>query len=201
MKAAINELGPMYWASIKNGKFSVYDRGTVHEYTKIRGQIVGQYMKDDEYQGKKYRICLLHTVYEGERCIISVRTDSGYFRTLCNYLSYAKQWNRENAVFLFAPSYKEQDGKKISALFVQDVETNRWLKQLHTKETGTLPAPKLVRINNADVWDWSDVVTFYEQFIISTYSQGWPDDIEPARPTMPAELADVPAAYPDDLPF
>jgi hypothetical protein len=201
MKAAINELGPMYWASIKNGRFSVYDRGTVHEYIKIRGQIVGQYMKDDEYQGKKYRICLLHTVYEGERCIISVRTDSGYFRTLCNYLSYAKQWRREHAVFLFAPSYKEQDGKKISALFVQDVETNKWLKQLHTKETGTLPAPKLVRINNADVWDWSDVVTFYEQFIISTYPQGWPDDIEPARPTMPAELADVPAADPDDLPF
>jgi len=201
MKAAINELGPMYWASIKNGKFSVYDRGMVHEYTKIRGQIVGQYMKDDEYQGKKYRICLLHTVYEGERCIISVRTDSGYFRTLCNYLSSAKAAGRENAVFVFAPSYKEQDGKKIAALFLQDAEFSNWFKAFHTKETGTLPAPKIVRVNNTDVWDWSETVTFYERFIISTYPQGWPNDPAPARPTIPAELADVPPADPDDLPF
>ena len=203
MKAAINDQIPMYWASIKNGKFSVYDRGTVHEFTKLRGQIVGQYMKDDEYQGKKFRICLFHTVYENERAIISVRTDSGYFRTLCNYLTSAKAANRHNAVLVFAPSYKEQDGKKIAAMFLQDSEFKNWFKAFHTKETETLPAPKLVKVNNVEIWDWSETVSYYERFVMETYPQGWPDATAHVRPNhnIIADIMDMSSENPDDLPF
>jgi hypothetical protein len=200
MKAAINDTSLMYWAGIKNGKFSVYDRGTVHEYTKLRGQIVGQYMKDDEFQGKKYRVCLLHTLYKDERTIISVRTDSGYFRTLCNYLTSAKAAGRQNAVFVFAPSYREQEGKKIAALFLQDAEFLNWFKAFHTKETGTLPAPKLVKVNNVNVWDWAETVTYYERFIIATYPQGWPEQSVSVRPNHNI-LTDIINEDPDDLPF
>jgi hypothetical protein len=200
MKAKINELGgPIYWAGIKAGKFEIYHNGEISSANRLRGRIVGQYMKDDEYNGKKFRICLLHTVYEDERTIISVRTDSGYFRTLCNYLASAKAQNRQNALFIFSPSLKEQDGKKIAALFLQDAELLGWYKAFHTKETKTLPQPLAVQVNGQNVWDWTPITNFYEQFIKDTFLQGWGSDQQPTAPApvmQPMNLADA-----DDLPF
>lgn len=203
MKAAMNTQAPVYWASIKTGKFEVYHNGQKFTAARIAGRIVGQYMKDDAYEGRKFRICLLHTEYDGERTIIAVRTDSGYFRTLANYLTSANAQGRANETFIFSPSYKEDAGRKIAAMFLQDAELKTWYKAFHTKETQTLPQPKKVSINGADVWDWSDIVQYYERFIIATYPQGWPDQLSAPniKPVADYNQAPVIMNEADDLPF
>jgi hypothetical protein len=204
MKAAMNSQAPVYWASIKTGKFEVYHNGQKFTAGRIAGRIVGQYMKDDAYEGRKFRICLFHTEYDGERTIIAVRTDSGYFRTLANYLTSANAQGRAGETFIFSPSYKEENGRKIAAMFLQDAELKVWYKAFHTKETQTLPQPKKVSINGADVWDWSDIVQYYERFIIATYSQGWPETISAAASiTVIADYNQAPVIIndADDLPF
>lgn len=201
MKAKINDIGgPIYWASIKQGKFEVYYNGVVSGASRLRGQIVGHYMKEDEYQGKKFRLCLLHTICEDEKTVISVRTDSGYFRTLCNYLASAKAQNRQGAQFIFSPSLQEKEGKKIAAVFLQDAELKNWYKAFHTRDTGTLPQPAQIKINGQTVLDWTPITEFYEQFISSTYGNGWGSDHSTASLiyTPPVLLADE---NPDDLPF
>lgn len=202
MKGAIN-VTPVYWASIKAGKFEIYKDGQKFTASRIAGRIVGQYMKDDAYEGRKFRICLLHTDYDGERCIIAVRTDSGYFRTLCNYLTSAQRIGKAGATFIFSPSYKEDNGKKIAALFLQDGDNQNWYKAAHTKETQTLPQPRQVQINGATVWDWSPVVEFYERFITATYPQGWPDPgTEYKYHIQPLDFNQAPVINDaDDLPF
>jgi hypothetical protein len=200
MKAKINELGgTIYWASIKTGKFQIYHNGKILSANRLRGRIVGQYMKDDEYNGKKFRICLLHTFYEDERTIISIRTDSGYFRTLCNYLASAKAKGRQNAIFIFSPSLKEQDGKKIAALFLQDAELLGWYKAFYTKETKTLPQPLAVPVNGQNVWDWTPITNFYEQFVKDTFPRGWGSDQE--QITTASIIQPMAMDDPDDLPF
>lgn len=202
MKGAIN-VTPVYWASIKAGKFEIYKDGQKFTAGRIAGRIVGQYMKDDAYEGRKFRICLLHTAYDSERCIIAVRTDSGYFRTLCNYLTSAQRIGKANSTFIFSPSYKEDNGKKIAALFLQDADSQHWYKAAHTKETQTLPQPRQVQINGATVWDWSPVVEFYERFMTATYPQGWPDPgTEYKYHIHPLDLNQAPIINDaDDLPF
>lgn len=202
MKGAIN-VTPVYWASIKTGKFEIYKDGQKFTASRIAGRIVGQYMKDDAYEGRKFRICLLHTEYDGERCIIAIRTDSGYFRTLCNYLTSAQRIGKASAIFIFSPSYKEDNGKKIAALFLQDADTQHWYKAAHTKETQTLPQPRTVQIDGATVWDWSDVVLFYERFITATYPQGWPDAQHiDSKPLTALDFNQAPVINDaDDLPF
>lgn len=204
MKAAMNSQAPVYWASIKTGKFEIYHNGQKFTAARIAGRIVGQYMKDDAYEGRKFRICLLHTEYDGERTIIAVRTDSGYFRTLVNYLTSANAQGRANETFVFSPSYKEDAGRKIAAMFLQDSELKIWYKAFHTKDTQTLPQPKKISINGADVWDWSDIVQYYERFIIATYPQGWPDQLRPAfniNPVADYNQAPVIINEADDMPF
>jgi hypothetical protein len=200
MKAKINELGgPIYWAGIKAGKFEIYHNGEISSANRLRGRIVGQFFKDDEFNGKKFRICLLHTVYDDERTIISIRTDTGYFRTFCNYLASAKVKNRHPSLLIFSPSFKEQDGKKIAALFLQDAELLNWYKAFHNKLTQTLPEPIAVQVNGQNVWDWTPITNFYEQFIKDTFPQGWGFDqqqITTASIIQPMAMDD-----PDDLPF
>lgn len=204
MKAAMNSQAPVYWASIKTGKFEVYHNGQKFTAGRIAGRIVGQYMKDDAYEGRKFRICLFHTEYDGERTIIAVRTDSGYFRTLANYLTSANAQGRAGETFIFSPSYKEEGNRKIAAMFLQDADLKVWYKAFHTKETQTLPQPKKVSINGADVWDWSDIVQYYERFIIATYPQGWPEGSSAAA-IIPAVTDYIPTPVlfndADDLPF
>ena len=89
-------------------------------------------------------------------------------------------------------------------MFLQDAELKNWYKAFHTKETQTLPLPKKVAINGADVWDWSDIVQYYERFIIATYPQGWPETISAAASiTVIADNNQAPVIIndADDLPF
>lgn len=203
MKAAINDQLPIYWASIKNGKFQIYHNGEISQTSRLRGTIVGYHFKDDEYDNRKFRICLLHTIYADEKTIIAIRTDSGYFRTLCNYLTSAKAQGRERKEMIFSPMLDEKTGKKITACFLQDAELGNWYRAFHTKETATLPQPIPRQLNGVNVWDWQPVIEFYENFISTTYAVGWNDIGLQELPPLVKSPTDyhVATTYPDDLPF
>ncbi len=179
MKAAIED-NPIYWASLNMGKFEIYHNGVKTYVSKLLGRIVGYHIKADEYNGKNFNVMLFHTEYLNEKTIIAVRTDTGYFRTLVNYLWSAYHLGHKDEIFIFSPALKEDQGKKIFSIFLQNSKTQIWYKAFHTKETNSLPVPKNEIINGAIVWDWSEIVKFYENFIVHIYKPGWNNQEKPS---------------------
>jgi hypothetical protein len=86
MKMFSNDSPHIVWAKVRNGWLAVWNGKEEILFRHAYGRIVGVSYKMDEWNGNEFEIVLVHLVHDGERWILSMRTDSQYFRTMCNYL-------------------------------------------------------------------------------------------------------------------
>lgn len=195
MKAVQQQTPKIFWAKVKNGILQVWDGKHIHEFKTLSGKIVGIYFKDEEYNGTKYELALFHVIYMDERWIMSVRVDSQYFRSLCNYLHTCKDMGIHNDELIFCPSYSEREGKKWTSIYIQQ-KNERWVKSY--KHELELPyIPKITEAGNRKIYDWTNLNNYYKNWLLSQYGHGW-DRIVNVIPDV--EII-PPPDDPDDLPF
>lgn len=195
MKAVQQEAPKIYWAKVRNGLLQVWDGKHIHEFRRLTGKIVGIYFKEEEYSGTNYELALFHITYQDERWIMSVKLDSQYFRTLCNYLHSCKDIGINHDELIFCPSYSERDGKKWTAIYIQQ-KNERWIKSFrHELQPPFIPS--VTEAGNKKIYDWSGLNNYYKNWLMSEYGHGW----EKHNNNVPDETIVPPPDDPDDLPF
>lgn len=87
--------------------------------------------------------------------------DSGY---AFGFLSTVPNIALEDA-FLMSPSYKEEDGKKRSRMFIQ--QNGSWLKQYFTRDTPNgLPELKKIKVKGKETWDNTERLDWFKETLI-----------------------------------
>lgn len=200
MKAVQQESPRVYWARVRNGRFSIWDGRQEVDFKHLNGRICGIYFKNDEYNGTSYEIALFHLIFEDERWIMSVRVDSQYFRTLCNYLHSVQAAGKLHETLTFSPMLDEKEGRKFSALYVS--QGQKYFRAHFTQTSGrSADQPIVHEVGGRKIYDWTPVNDFYKAFLTSNFSAGW-DGVKHETEPAPASL-DIPPPPedPDDLPF
>lgn len=156
-----NNTGSITYLNMKGGKFAKKNAdGNIQLFDAVDGIIVGVEFKDDEYNGTKFRKLLLTLDDNGERFLVQVRTDSGYFRGLTNAVANADVTQN---VKLVASSKTGDNGKPQTTIFVS--QHGKALKWKWSKDNpGELPALQKVKVKGQDVYDNTKQLEFFEAF-------------------------------------
>lgn len=197
MKMFSNDSPHIVWARVRNGMLAVWNGKEEILFRHAYGRIVGISYKLDEWNGTEFEIVLVHLVHDGERWILSMRTDSMYFRTMCNYLVTAGADGVLGDPLRFAPTMSEKAGKKYSALYVG--HGDKFLRAYYRAGSPGLPEPVTAQIGGRTVYDFTPQVEFYKAFLARHFSPGWGDS--EAKPTPADAFTAAPLEDPDDLPF
>ena len=201
-----NDSTHIVWARVRNGMISVWNGGEEILFKHAYGRIVGISYKMDEWNGTEFERVLVHLVHDDERWILSMRTDSQYFRTMCNYLVTAGAQGVLYESLRFAPTMNEKAGKKYSALYIShgDKFLHAYYRTgkpfgINDKHIAGLPDPNTIEIGGRTVYDFTPQVEFYKAFLSRHFSPGWGDS--EAKPTPADAFTAAPLEDPDDLPF
>lgn len=180
---------------MKQGKFARKNaNGDLELFDSVSGLLERVEFKDDEYNCTKFRKLVLLLDDVGEKFLIQIRTDSGYFRGLTNSIANA---DINQSVKLVANS-KDVNGKPQTTIFVN--QNGKTLKWKWTKENpGELPPLKQVKLKGQTVWDNEDQQKFFEKFWLSlTTKATLADKVSANAPSFKLETTED---APDDLPF
>jgi hypothetical protein len=156
-----NNAGSITYLNMKGGKFAKKNAdGNIQLFDAVDGVITGVEFKDDEYNGTKFRKLLLTLDDNGERFLVQVRTDSGYFRGLTNAVANA---DITQNVRLVASSKTGDNGKPQTTIFVS--QHGKALKWKWNKDNqGDLPPLEKVKIKGQDVYDNTKQLEYFEKF-------------------------------------
>lgn len=155
-------------------------------YTEISAYITRVEFRADELNGKKFEVAEFNMLEEGEKYVLKLRTDSGYFRGLVNSL---KSGNTKEK-FTIIPNYKEEEGKTKTTCFVK--QNGDTLKHAHTlANPGDLPPAEKVSFKGQEMWDSSNQLTYWKKFLTNA---SW---YKPTEETSQQE--DVPPPFEDDF--
>lgn len=161
-------------------------------YTEIYAYITKVDFRQDEYNGQKFEVAEFNLLDNGEKYVLKLRTDSGYFRGLANSL---KSGNPKEK-FVIIPNYKEEEGKTKTTCFVK--QNGNALKHAHTlNNPGDLPPAEKLNFKGKEMWDSSKQTEFWKKFLTNAnwyQQQGQPQDEE----IIPFEDDEK---YIEDLPF
>lgn len=156
------------YLNISNGKIAYKDsNGEKKTADSIFGTIKRVEFVDEEYQGQTFNKAKI-TISDDSDCdyVLQMRTDSGYFRGLCNCLKSGKPLG----IVKIVPSLKEVNGKKQITCFVQ--QENKWLKHFFNKENvGDLPPLEKVSFRGKDLLDGSKQIEYWKKWMNSIYNQ------------------------------
>lgn len=154
--------------NISNGKIVYKDsNGDKKNADSVVGTIKKIEYCKEEYQGQTFDKAKITIVDSGEfDYILQMRTDSGYFRGLCNSLRSGKPKEE----IKISPSSKEVNGKKQITCFVQ--QDGKWLKHYFTKDNvGDLPQLEKVSFKGKDFYDGSSQINYWKNWLISNYEE------------------------------
>lgn len=189
-----NNSGKATFVNIKEGKLYTKEKDKEPVFfDAISGIITGVQFKKDEYQGKPYEKAELTIMDGGEKYILSIRTDSGYFRGFCNSLMTGIPTEEVR----ISPSSKTVNDKPQTTCFVS--QHNKALKHKFTKDNlGDLPQLKKVQFKGNEYWDGSDQIEYWKNWLKSIK---WLHEAI-ASSVSEEEVAETITQEPeDDLPF
>ena len=178
-----NEQQSVIYLNLREGKIVTKEKDKIIEYASITGKILEFQFVEDEYNGKKYeKAKVIIKADEIDYCL-QMRTESGYFRGLCNSL---KSGNPKDLVTL-SPNSKVVNGKPVTTIFVK--QHDKWLKHYHTLENmGDLPELHKVEFKGATHFDNSEQINFWKEWANKTFINTTTND----KPNSFFENDDVP---------
>lgn len=193
-----NNTGRFTYANIKRGKVAVKKDGVIGLYSYIEGQITGLELRDEEYNGDKYKKLCVMINDKDEDFQLQMRLDSGYGRAFCNIILNADLTKR----LKISPTFEEINGKPKSGMFIN--QGGSALKWFFTKDNPhDLPPMEKVVFKGKEEWDNSKQQAFYIDLLLNKIQPKLTGSIidGPAN-----ELDRVPSAAEitepiDDLPF
>lgn len=156
-----NTTGSIIYLNLKEGKFARKNaNGDIELFDSVSGVIKEIEFKDDEYQGTKFRKLLLTIEDAGEKYLVQVRTDSGYYRGLTNSIANA---DISQEVKLIASSKLGDNGKPQTTIFVN--QNGKALKWKWSKDNpGELPELEKIKVKGQMVYDNSKQLEYFEKF-------------------------------------
>ena len=156
-----NTSGGITYLNLKEGKFARKNaNGDIELFDAVDGLITGIEFQDDEYNGTKFRKLKLVVEDEGQKYLVQVRTDSGYYRGLTNAIANG---DIKQPVKLTASSKLGDNGKPQTTIFVQ--QNGKALKWKWSKDNmGDLPQLEKVKVKGQMVYDNSKQLEYFEKF-------------------------------------
>ncbi len=184
--------GDKTFVNISKGK--LYTKKTGEEpvlFDYISGKITDMKIKSDTYEGKTYEKVEITLMDIGEKFILSMRIDSGYFRGFINSLKNADL----DETLTISPSMKTKDDKTVTTCFV--IQNEKPLKHFYTKDNQQdFPQMEMIKINGKNLWDGTKQINFWKEWIESIE---WPEGV---KEEIINEAASKETTEPvDDLPF
>jgi hypothetical protein len=179
------------YVNIKEGALVTKTKdGVLESYDSLEGIIEKVEFITEEYEGKKIEKAKFFVNAIGELFILQIKTNSGYFRGLCNSLASA---TAPKDMLKIVPSLKKDDkGKPKSTCFVG--QNGKFLKHAFTKENmGGLPDLDKVTFKGEVQYDNTKQIEFWKNFLNDIYNSK----------TVFHEVGsdEDDQAYIDDLPF
>jgi hypothetical protein len=116
----------------------------------------------EQYNGEDSEKAKITIVDKGERFLLQMNVDSGYFRGFCNAL----RTGDPTAEVRVKPNYQVVDGKKKSTCFVE--QNGKALKHAFTRENpGELPPVEKVMFKGKEAFDGSKAMTYWKNWLNS----------------------------------
>lgn len=191
-----NSSGNLIYVNISKGYLIIKNSNKeVKSYTDITGKIYAVKFKMDNYNDKDFEVAQIFLVDKETKYCLQMRTDSGYFRTLCNSLKSGKTDEELN----IRPFIDDKDGKTKTVIFVR--QNDKTLKHYHTQQNmGELPTIRKVTFKGKEQWDGSDQIEYWKNWMLS---QKWHKiNNEDGNSVKKQEKVDNDnLEIPDDLPF
>jgi hypothetical protein len=168
-----NTSGGITYLNLKEGKFARKSaNGDIDLFDAVDGLITSVEFQNDEYNGTKFRKLKVVLEDEGQKYLVQVRTDSGYYRGLTNSIANA---DISQPVKLIANSKTGDNGKPQTTIFVN--QNGKALKWKWSKDNqGELPELEKVKVKGQMVYDNSKQLEFFEKF--------WTGLIKSEKPTI-----------------
>lgn len=152
--------GRATFVNIKDGKLQVKKDQQIETYGHLSGLMVGLEIKDDEYQGKKYKKLSIRLIDEDESFVLDVRVGSGYWIGFCMSLPNIDL----KYPITLVPSMKTENNKEKRTMFVS--QAGKALKWFWTKDNpGQLPGIKKITFKNEDLWDTDEQNNWLIEYI------------------------------------
>ena len=179
------------YVNIKEGALVTKTKdGVLESYDSLEGIIEKVEFITEEYEGKKIEKAKFFVNAIGELFILQIKTNSGYFRGLCNSLASA---TAPKDMLKIVPSLKKDDkGKPKSTCFVG--QNGKFLKHAFTKENmGGLPDLDKVTFKGEVQYDNTKQIDFWKTFLNDIYNS--------SLKTLEIDNTEDDETYIDDLPF
>lgn len=157
------------FVNIREGSLVIKGKdGNMETYDSLEGVIEKVEFLVEEYEGKKIEKAKFFVNAVGEVYILQVKTNSGYFRGLCNSLRSA---SNPNSMLKIVPSLKKDEkGKPKSTCFVG--QNGSFLKHAFTKENmGELPDLEKVTFKGEVHYDNTKQIEFWKKWLFSIYNK------------------------------
>jgi hypothetical protein len=179
------------YVNIKEGALVTKTKdGVLESYDSLEGIIEKVEFITEEYEGKKIEKAKFFVNAIGELYILQIKTNSGYFRGLCNSLASA---TAPKDMLKIVPSLKKDDkGKPKSTCFV--VQNGKFLKHAFTKENmGELPDLDKITFKGEVQYDNTKQIDFWKTFLNDIYNL--------SLKSFQTDNTEDDETYIDDLPF
>lgn len=182
--------GNIIYVNIREGRLVVKQSdGTFKQYMSIEGQIKKVTFVEQDYEGQKIEKAKFNIASHGEMVVIQMKTDSGYFRGLCNSL---KSSSNPKDLLEIQPHFSKSDGKPKTTCFVS--QKGVALKHFFTKDKlGDLPPLETHEFKGQTHYDGTKQIEYWKKWLTETFNEEMP-------PPPPAPVSEVSQAL-DDLPF
>lgn len=199
--------GRSTFVGIKDGKLQVKKDHQIETFGYLSGLMVDIQIRDDEYEGKKYKKLSIYLVDEDERFCLDIKVGSAYWVGFCMTVPNVDL----NYPVTLIPSMKTEAGKEKRTLFIS--QAGKALKRFWTKDNpGQLPRLKQIEFKGEKVWDNTDQNNWLMEYLTHQIKPKLP------HPVMGGPASDIgrPAGAPpaggptdashitepiDDLPF
>jgi hypothetical protein len=194
---ALNNSGTnLTYVNISNGSLVIKNSNKEAElYTDITGKIYSVKFKMDRYNDKDFEVAQIYIIDGNQKYCLQMRTDSGYFRTLCNSIKSGVTYEELN----LKPFIDDKEGKKKTVIFVK--QNDKTLKHYHTQQNmGELPPIRKVTFKGKEQWDGTDQIEYWKNWLLA---QKWHKLKEEATENIKSqnEKPALDLEIPDDLPF
>jgi hypothetical protein len=183
-----NNTGQFKFVNIKKGQLAIKKENEMHFFDHIEGTLVDLEIRDDEYQGKKYKkLCLM--IKDGaETFQLQMKLDSGYGYAFCSIIPNADL----KLPMKIVPTYKEDEkGKGKAGMFVN--QNGKALKWYYTRDNPhDLPLLEQTEFKGVTMWDNTKQQAFFLKMLT--------EKIRPAIVPSPNDILSGPAHELDNIP-
>ncbi|MEO6610711.1 MAG: hypothetical protein ABIT05_01215 [Chitinophagaceae bacterium] len=196
-----NNSGRFTYVNIKKGQLVVKKENEFSYFSFIAGYLKDLEIRDDEFNGKKYKkLCLMLTDND-EDFQLQMKLDSGYgiaFSMMVPNIDLKQ-------MVKITPTYKEVDNKGKAGMFIN--QSGKALKWFWTRDNpGHLPPMEQTEFKGETLWDNTKQQTFLIDYLLNTIKPALGHSIvdgpahqldEKERDPNPSDITEPV----DDLPF